>query len=118
MDKILEITLLYDFYGELLTDRQKEMFEMYYLDNLSLSEIGECLDISRQAVRDSLKHSREALEEYENKLSLVERFLKEKASVVKICEIADKIKNCPKLPNETIEHINEIKRLADEIIEF
>lgn len=115
MDKILEITLLYDFYGELLTQRQKEMFEMYYLDDLSLSEIGEQLGISRQAVRDSLKHSKQALNEYEDKLGLVDKFSKEKASVIKIREIINNI-DCIHLPAEVTEYMNEVKKLTDEIV--
>lgn len=118
MDKILEITLLYDFYGELLTERQKEMFEMYYLEDLSLSEIGERLNISRQAVRDSLKHSRESLENYEEKLSLVERFSKEKVSIMRICEIMDNLEKELDLSEEAVKQIKEIKQLADGIIDF
>lgn len=52
MDEILHLTLLYDFYGELLTEKQKQVFDLHYQDDLSLSEIGEELSISRQAVRD------------------------------------------------------------------
>ena len=115
MDRILEITLLYDFYGELLTERQKEMFEMYYLDDLSLSEIGEQLNISRQAVRDSLKHSKQALNDYEAKLCLVDKFSKEKASVLKIREIIDNIE-VMQLPVEVTEYIKEVKKLTDEIV--
>ncbi len=55
MKEILQLTLLYDFYGELLTEKQKLVYEMYYQNDLSLSEIGEELSISRQAVRDQLK---------------------------------------------------------------
>ena len=51
MDEILHLTLLYDFYGELLTEKQKQVFDLHYQDDLSLSEIGEELSISRQAVR-------------------------------------------------------------------
>ena len=57
MDEILHLTLLYDFYGELLTEKQKQVFDLHYQDDLSLSEIGEELSISRQAVRDQLKRS-------------------------------------------------------------
>ena len=57
MDEILHLTLLYDFYGELLTEKQKQVFDLHYQDDLSLSEIGEELSISRQAVRDQLKRT-------------------------------------------------------------
>ena len=74
MDKILEVTLLYDFYGELLGEKQRDIFEMHYQNDLSLAEIGEILGVSRQAVFDQLKRAEKALSEYEGKLALVEKF--------------------------------------------
>ncbi len=71
MDKILYLTLLYDFYGELLTERQKEIFEMYYQNDLSMQEIGDQFDISRQSVNDILKRTEKLLTEYEENLGLV-----------------------------------------------
>lgn len=116
MDKILEITLLYDFYGELLTTRQKEIFEMYYEDDLSLSEIGEQLSISRQAVRDSLRHSKETLTEYESKLCLVSKFVTQQKILIKIKDIINKMENeC--LTDNTINYINQLKNITDEILE-
>lgn len=55
MDKILEVTLLYDFYGELLGEKQRDIFEMHYQNDLSLAEIGEFWASARQAVFDQLK---------------------------------------------------------------
>ena len=63
MEKIFEQAMLYDFYGELLKDNQKEVFENYVLDNLSLSEIAEERNISRQAVYDMIKRADRALNE-------------------------------------------------------
>lgn len=65
--------MLFDFYGPLLTDRQRDVFRMYFQEDLSLAEIGEELDISRQAVYDLLKRVQVSLEELESKLHLVER---------------------------------------------
>ncbi|MCK4648332.1 YlxM family DNA-binding protein [bacterium] len=62
--------LLFDFYGLLLTERQKEFVKLYFCDDLSLGEIAQRFRISRQAVYDTLKKARESLEEYEKKLSL------------------------------------------------
>lgn len=115
MEKILELTLLYDFYGQLLTPKQQQIFDMYYLNDLSLSEIAEPLGISRQAVRDSLKHSKNLLQEYENKLLLVDKFLKQKAIVGQIVDIVDKAENMAS--GKMIEHLNAIKQLAGMIIE-
>ena len=61
MDKILFFTMLYDFYGELLTDKQKEIFELYHLNDYSLYEIGSQFNISRQAVLDSIKRTEKSL---------------------------------------------------------
>ncbi len=66
MDKNVEFTMLYDIYGKLLTKKQQEIFEEYYLYNLSLREIAENKNISYQAVRDSIKSSETALINFEN----------------------------------------------------
>ena len=73
-DDVTRQSLLYDFYGELLTERQKEVMELYNEENLSLAEIAEEFGISRQGVHDALHKAQKALEEYERKLGLVERF--------------------------------------------
>lgn len=76
IESVLETSLLYDFYGQLLTNRQKEVMSLYHEENLSLSEIAEEFGISRAAVHDSLKKAEKALLSYEEKLGLVERFEK------------------------------------------
>jgi len=73
-DETTRQSLLYDFYGELLTKRQREVMELYNEENLSLGEIAEEFGISRQGVHDALHKAQKALEEYEQKLGLVERF--------------------------------------------
>ena len=75
MDKILEQTLLYDFYGELLTDHQKRIYEDVVLNNYSFSEVAEEKGISRQGVHDLIKRCNKILQEYESKLHLVEKFV-------------------------------------------
>lgn len=77
MSDILYKTLLFDYYNELLTDKQREMYEMYYLDDLSLKEIGERFDISRQGARENIKKAEEKLINYEEKLLLVDRHKEE-----------------------------------------
>lgn len=69
----LEIVLLYDYYGDLLTDRQKECFEMRYYQDLSLGEIGEELGISRQGVHDNLSRTEALLRNMEAKTGCVGR---------------------------------------------
>ena len=78
MDTILELTLLYDFYGELLTEKQKRVYEMHYQEDYSLTEIGEEFSISRQAVQDQLRRTEKILRDYEEKLGLVARFFAQK----------------------------------------
>lgn len=80
-DDVTRQSLLYDFYGELLTDRQKEVMELYNEENLSLAEIAEEFGISRQGVHDALHKAQKALEEYERKLGLVERFSATRAAI-------------------------------------
>lgn len=73
IDKIAEVSLLYDFYGQLLTERQREVMRLYHEENYSLSEIAKEYLISRQGVHDTLKKAERALHEYEEKLGLVEK---------------------------------------------
>ena len=70
-DDILQLTLLCDFYGGLLTEKQRSFFEMYHFNDLSLSEIGDEQNISPQAVRDLLKRTENKLIKYEEQLGLV-----------------------------------------------
>ncbi|MFW6238858.1 MAG: YlxM family DNA-binding protein [Halanaerobiales bacterium] len=73
LEKTIEITLLFDYYGRLLTDKQQEIFNLYYYQDLSLAEIAEKLEISRQAVHDHLQRGEKILANYENKLGLAGR---------------------------------------------
>ena len=116
MDSLLQISLLFDFHGELLTEKQKNIYRMYYDDDLSLSEIALELDISRQAVRDQLKRTEKILKEYEEKLNLVEKFLIHKEAVSKIKKIAEDIENKFELPYNMLNCIEDIKRIADDIL--
>ena len=81
MERIVEQGLLYDFYGELLTEHQKKIYEDVVYNDLSLSEIAQKNGISRQGVHDMVRRCNHMLTEYENKLHLVERFLKIRSGV-------------------------------------
>ena len=113
MNKILEQALLYDFYGELLTKHQKEVYEQFILDDLSLSEIAESAGISRQGVHDLIRRCQKSLEGYEEKLHLVERFLSVKEKVGQIDGILDEWEKEKKNPEEIVERI---RRISDAII--
>lgn len=88
MEKILEQSLLYDFYGELLNEHQKAVYEDAVLNDLSLSEIAEERGISRQGVHDMIKRCNNTLSGYESKLHLVEKFIKTKELVNEINTLA------------------------------
>ncbi|HCA30364.1 MAG TPA: DNA-binding protein [Ruminococcaceae bacterium] len=74
MAKNMEISLLFDFYGDILTEKQRNMIDYYYNDDLSLAEIAENEGITRQGVRDSIKRAESQLLEMEERLGLARRF--------------------------------------------
>lgn len=84
MDNQLLLTILYDYYGELLTDKQKEYFKDYYFENLSLSEMSENYNISRNAIHKNLKETVDKLLYYEDKLKLYEKNKKIKKIIAKL----------------------------------
>lgn len=81
MDKVAKLGLLIDFYGNLLTEKQLNIIDMYYNNDYSLGEISENLGISRQGVFDSLKRTENILFSFEDKLKLVEKFVEQKDSI-------------------------------------
>ena len=85
MEQLLYLSALFDFYGALLTEKQQECLKMHLFEDFSLSEIGEELGISRQAVYDNIHRSEKAMESYEEKLGLVARYQKERAVLADIC---------------------------------
>lgn len=86
------MTMLFDFYGELLTERQREFFDLYYNEDLSLSEIAENSGISRQGVRDVIVRAEGAMQEVEDKTGLIRRFLQMQNHIAAIEEAAGQIK--------------------------
>ena len=89
MNDILERSLLYDFYGELLTDRQKKVYQAVVFDDLSPSEVAEEEGISRQGVHDMVRRCEKLLQGYEDKLGLVARFSQTKDLVAQIRQQAE-----------------------------
>ena len=102
MEGFVKQSFLYDFYGDLLTEHQKEIYESYIQDNLSLAEIAEETGVSRQAVHDVIKRCNVLLEGYEERLHLVEKF-------VEVRSLAKEIEKC--------ESLDEAKKIASEIAE-
>ena len=86
------MTMLFDFYGELLTERQKEFFDLYYNEDLSLSEIAENAGISRQGVRDVIVRAEAQMQEIEDKTGLIRRFEQMRTHLSAIQTAAEGIK--------------------------
>ena len=88
MAKDLHITFLLDFYGDMLTDKQREVIECYYNEDLSLAEIAEEKGITRQGVRDAIKRAEQQLIEMEERLGLAKRFRTVQEELAAICDRA------------------------------
>lgn len=114
VNDILEQALLYDFYGELLTDHQKDIYEQFVLEDLSLSEIAQGAGISRQGVHDLVRRCQKILEGYEGKLHLVERFLSIKEKVHEMNGVLDSYEKQGMEPEAMVKRIRSI---SDTIIE-
>ena len=106
------MALLFDFYGDLLTDRQKEFYDLYYNEDLSLAEIAENYGITRQGVRDSIKRGEAVLLEMEERLGLAKRFRKMQDSIERIVQCAQDIH----FYNSEYGYSKKIEEKADEII--
>ena len=111
MEKIYQQALLYDFYGELLTEHQRNIYEDAVCNDLSLGEIAEENGISRQGVHDLIKRCDKILQDYESKLHLVERFSQAKKQLGEIVELT-------RIESETdqTERIGRIRELAVQLL--
>lgn len=116
MEEIEKKALLFDFYGELLTDHQKNIYSDIVMNDLSYSEVARDEGISRQSVYDLVKRCDKILEEYEEKLKLVEKFLETKERVSKIHELATELKALTKEEALTAK-IDEVEAISKEIYE-
>ena len=115
-EKNLNISLLLDFYGDILSERQQNMLDMYYNEDCSLSEIAENFSISRQGVRSVLKKGETILIEMEEKLQLATRFQKMRSKSSEIASELELINT--KINNDDISSkihslINEVKEMAE-----
>ena len=106
------MTMLFDFYGDILTERQRELFDLYYNEDLSLAEIAENCGISRQGVRDVIVRAEAAMNELEDKTGLLKRFMRMQSSVDTIVAAANEIKTINYRQYEN----HRLEELADSII--
>lgn len=114
-DKLTEmvyLSLLYDFYGELLGEHKKQIFEEYVLNDLSLSEVADETGLSRQGVYDIIKRCTVKLKEYEEKLHLVQKFEQTKQKVNQIKQISIQMKE-----EKIAAKISEITEISDKVAE-
>ena len=85
------MAMLFDFYGDLLTERQREFYEFYYNEDLSLAEIAENYGISRQGVRDVIVRAEASMTEIEDKTHIIRRFQQSRAAIAAIDQAADRL---------------------------
>jgi len=104
------LAYLFDFYGSLLTEKQQEAIQLYYYQDLSLSEIAERLEISRQGVYDHLHRGEEALRDYEVKLGLIQRYNLLKKELEDLEKAINDYKIENKVKNNLIQRVEKIKK--------
>ena len=114
MPKNLNISLLFDFYGEMLTEKQREVVELYYNADLSLAEIAEHSRITRQGVRDSIKRAENQLLEFEEKLGLLERFHNISEGLDKIVKHAEQLLE----ENRRLAYSGDFEKHCKQIVEL
>ena len=112
MDELFEKSLLYDFYGELLTEHQKSVYERFVFEDMSLAEVAEDEGISRQGVHDLIKRCDKILQDYERKLHLVEKFVMIKKKATEIENLSGESD-----PSKQDKALKKIRKLAAGIIE-
>ncbi|MCR4434406.1 MAG: putative DNA-binding protein [Clostridiales bacterium] len=116
MEKVLEISLLLDFYGQLLTPRQLEILDLHYNNDYSLGEIAQEFNISRQGVHDNIKRGKAALNEFEEKLKLVKKFMRQKKKAEEILHYIDSINTDGMSESDRI-NLKKVKDGISDIIE-
>lgn len=120
MSKNLDVAVLLDFYGAMLTDKQRDAIDLYYNQDLSLSEIAELQAITRQGVRDSIKRGEVFLYELEDKLHMFENYIETMKAFQEIGYVADRIsrENAAIHRSRAIEeNLDQIKGIARKYID-
>jgi len=118
IEKTLRMTMLFDFFGSLLTEKQRGFFDLYYNEDLSLSEIAEKADISRQGVYDIITRAAKSLEEFENKTGAVERWHETRTKLEKAGPLISQLLDSQKTDVKCTSLINELNRIIKGIYEL
>ncbi len=119
MSKNLEIALLLDFYGDLLTEKQRDMIDLYYNQDLSLAEIAQDVGISRQGVRDSIKRGEAELLHVEEALGFVKRSQRDRKLLQRIALLSQEIADLNRRQNGTVlieSRAAEIEKLIEQLL--
>jgi len=114
MDKIYEISLLLDFYGQLLSKKQYEILDLHFNNDYSLGEIAEHFNMSRQGIFDNIKRGKASLLNMEEKLGLVSKFSEQKLKAEKILRYLKSINK----ENMNIDDIEYLKNIEDGIVDI
>ena len=116
MDELCEISLLLDFYGQLITQRQYEILDLHYNSDYSFGEIAQYLKISRQGVYDNIKRGKAALNSFEQKLKLVGRFSEQRNKAKEILELLSGME-FSSLRIQDSERLTTVQQLVRQIME-
>ena len=111
MESLVRQSMLYDFYGELLTEHQKKIYEDVVYNDLSLAEIAAEHGISRQGVHDMVRRCNRTLQGYEEKLHLIRRFMQARENVMRLQELTEDLE----LTREEL--ITQVRQLTGQILE-
>lgn len=106
VEEVVELSMLYDFYGALLKENNRKIFEAYVMDDFSLGEIAQEVGISRQGVHDAVKRVSVQLRTYEQKLGLVEKFRGQQDSLKQAQSVVEKL--LPYVPPALMQEVEQV----------
>ena len=115
MEELAKRALLADFYGPLLTEKQRNVWDLHYQQDLSLAEIAELEHISRQAIHDLIKRTERILTEYEEKLRLVQRFCVEREKLMKVLTLSQGLYEQDFTNQSAWERHQQLRTMIDEV---
>jgi len=115
MEKLAKIALLADFYGPLLTEKQRNVWDLHYQQDLSLGEIAELEHISRQAIHDLIKRTERILAEYEDKLGLVQRFWADREKLMEVKNLSQGLNESDFTSRSAWECHQQLRTMIDEV---
>lgn len=113
LEKVDWMNMLFDFYGVLLTERQKDFMNLYYCQNLSLGEIAAEFNVTRQAVYDTLKRAEQILSQYEEKLGLVKKTTAERNKLAAAAAMLEEFETVDNAGN-----VRQARKIIEEVLEM